>query len=181
MGVAALALLFGWGFAEATVFFIVCDVAVSWMALRRGLKPALIAALAAATGAVLGVGLMYGWAARDPQAALALVDAVPFVTAELIHGMRADLVERGIFAVLVAAVTGVPIKIAAALAPELGIGLAPFLVAAAAQRLARFSAVALLASLIAGLLRRRLSERTLIALWAAFWILFYALYWTALV
>jgi hypothetical protein len=181
MGVAALALLFAWGFAEATVFFVVVDVAVSWIALRRGLKQGLAAAVAAAAGALAGVALLYAWAAREPAAGLALVDAVPFVTAELIQGMRADLAGRGILAVLVAGVTGVPIKIAAALAPGLGIGPAAFLIAGAAQRLARFAAVALMAAVLARLLRARLSERSLVALWAAFWILFYALYWAVLV
>ena len=180
MGVAALALLFAWGFAEATIFFIVADVAVSWIAVRRGLKPALLAALAGAAGAVLGIALLYFWAAREPAAALTLVDAVPFVTAELIQGLRADLEEQGLAAVLAAGVTGVPIKIAAALAPELGIGPAPFLLASAAQRLGRFAAVALLAAVLARLLRRRFSERSLAALWVAFWVAFYALYWTAL-
>jgi hypothetical protein len=176
-----LALLFAWGFAEATVFFIVADVAVSWVALRRGLKPALLAALAAAAGAVLGIALLYFWAARDAGAALALVDAVPFVTPELIEGMRADLAEQGVAAVLIAGVTGVPIKIAAALAPGAGIGPALFLAVGAAQRLERFAAVALLTALIARLLRGRLSERSLTALWAGFWVAFYALYWGALV
>jgi membrane protein YqaA with SNARE-associated domain len=181
MGLGALALLFAWGFAEATVFFIVADVAVSWIALGRGLKPALVGALAAAAGAVLGIVLLHGWAVRDPAAALALVDGVPFVTAELIDEMRADLAARGPAAVLKAGATGVPIKIAAALAPGLGMGAAPFLIAGAAQRIGRFAAVALLAALIARLLRRRLSERSLTALWAGFWVLFYALYWTVLV
>jgi membrane protein YqaA with SNARE-associated domain len=107
-----LALLFAWGLAEATVFFIVADVAVSWIALRRGLKPALAASLAAAAGAVLGIALIYVWAVRDPAAALALVEGVPFVTDELIERMRADLAEQGVAAVLIAGVTGVPIKIA---------------------------------------------------------------------
>jgi membrane protein YqaA with SNARE-associated domain len=176
-----LALLFAWGFAEATVFSIVADVALSWIAMRRGLKPALAAALAAAAGAVLGIALLYFWAVREPAAALALVDAVPFVTDGLIAGMRADLREQGVAAVLIAGVTGVPIKIAAALAPGVGIAPAPFLTFVAAQRLERFVAVALLTALIARLLRGRLSERSLTALWAAFWILFYALYWTVLV
>ena len=176
-----LALLFAWGFAEATVFFVVADVAVSWIALRRGLKPALAAALAAAAGAVLGIALIYFWAVREPAAALALVDRVPWVTAELIEGMRADLTAHGVAAVLVAGVTGVPIKIAAALAPGVGIGPALFLAVGAAQRLERFVAVALLAALIARLLRGRLSERSLTALWTAFWVLFYALYWAVLV
>jgi membrane protein YqaA with SNARE-associated domain len=175
------ALLFAWGFAEATVFFVVADVAISWIAVRRGVKVALGAAVTAAAGAVLGIALIYFWAARDAAAALALVDAVPFVTEELIQGLRADLAEQGLAAVLTAGVTGVPIKIAAALAPGARIGPAPFLIAGAAQRLERFVAVALLTALIARLLRGRMSERSLITLWAGFWILFYALYWTALV
>lgn len=181
MGLGALALLFAWGLAEATVFFIVADVAVSWIAVRRGLRPGLVAAVAAAAGAVSGIALLYDWAAREPAAALALVDAVPFVTAEMIDEMRADLAQRGVWAVLVAGVTGVPIKLAAALAPGLGIGSAAFLIAGAAQRLGRLAAVALIAAVLARLLRRRLSERSLLAVWAAFWLLFYALYWTALV
>jgi hypothetical protein len=176
-----LALLFAWGFAEATVFFVVADLAVSWIAMRRGLKPGLAAALAASVGAVLGIALVYFWAAREPAAALALVDGVPFVTPELIQSLRANLEEQGPAAVLIAGVTGVPIKIAAALAPGAGIGPALFLAVGAAQRLERFVAVALLAAIVARLLRGRLSERSLTALWAALWALFYALYWTALV
>jgi membrane protein YqaA with SNARE-associated domain len=106
---------------------------------------------------------------------------VPFVTTELIDSLRADLREQGVVAVLVAGATGVPIKIAAALAPGLGMAPAPFLLAGAVQRVARFTAVALLAGGIASMLRRRVSQRTLLALWAAFWVLFYALYWTVLV
>jgi membrane protein YqaA with SNARE-associated domain len=181
MGLGALALLFAWGLAEATVFFIVAEVAVSWIAVRRGLRPGLVAAVAAAAGAVPGIALLYVWAARDSSAALALVDAVPFVTTELIDSLRADLREQGVVAVLVAGATGVPIKIAAALAPGLGMAPAPFLLAGAVQRVARFTAVALLAGGIASMLCRRVSQRILLALWAAFWVLFYALYWTALV
>jgi membrane protein YqaA with SNARE-associated domain len=77
MGLGALALLFAWGFAEATVFFVVCDVAVSWIAVRRGLRSGVVAALVAAAGAVLGIVLLHGWALRDPAAALALVDGCP--------------------------------------------------------------------------------------------------------
>ena len=65
MGVGAAALLFAWGFAEATVFFIVADVAVSWTAIFRGAKAGLFAALAAALGAIPGLALLYGWAAKN--------------------------------------------------------------------------------------------------------------------
>ena len=180
MGLGAAALLFAWGFAEATVFFIVADAAVGWIALRRGAKAGLRAAFVAAAGAVLGIALLYGWAAHDPEAALSLVDAVPFVTPELIEGMRAGLAADGAEAVLAAGATGVPIKIAAALAPASGIGIASFLSLGFAQRLARFSAVALLTAGIARLLPERWTAGMRLALWTGFWILFYAVYWTML-
>ncbi len=181
MGVAAAAFLFGWGVAEATVFFIVADVAVSWIALKRGWASGLAAALAAALGALLGIARLYGWAAREEDAALALVDRVPWVSAALIEGMRADLVARGWVAVMAAGASGVPIKIAAALAPGLGIGPATFLVAGAAQRLLRFVAVALVAAAIGHWMRGRAPARTVTMIWAAAWTAFYALYWTLLV
>lgn len=147
MGVGALSLLFSWGFAEAIFFFVVADLGVSWIALRHGLKAGIAAALAASCGAILGIGLLYGWAERDAAAALAFVDAVPWVTPVLIADMRADLAEKGALAVLEAGATGMPIKLAAALAPEQGLAAGVFLAAGFVQRLARFSIVALLAFL----------------------------------
>jgi hypothetical protein len=175
------ALLFAWGFAEATVFFIVADVAISWIALQRGAKAGLLAALLAACGAMPGIALLYGWAARDGASALALVDAVPWVTPALIEGMRAELVSAGPAAVLAAGATGVPIKIAAVLAPGLGIGAAAFLGAGFVQRLLRFSLAALIAAALARILPQRWTTRVRLVVWAAFWTLFYAAYWTALV
>ena len=180
MGLGMAALLFAWGFAEATVFFIVADVAISWIALQRGAQAGLLAALLAALGAMPGVALLYGWAARDGASALALVVAVPWVTPALIERMHADLAVNGAAAVLAAGMTGVPIKIAAVLAPGHGIGFAAFLGFGFVQRLARFSAAALIAAALARILPRRWSVRMRIALWASFWILFYAVYWTAL-
>lgn len=181
MGVAGVALLFGWGLAEATVFFIVADVAVSWIALQRGSAAGLAAALAAATGALLGIALLYGWASRESDAALALVDNVPWVSTALIEGMRADLGARGWMAVIAAGASGVPIKIAAALAPGLGIAPATFLLVGAAQRLLRFAAVALIAAAVGQWMRGHVPARTVSMIWAAAWTAFYALYWTLLV
>ena len=171
LGLAALS-----GFAEATVFFIVADVWISWVAVRAGLRTALGAAFAAALGALAGVALLYAWAADDASAALALVDGVPFVTEAMIAGMREDLPASGASAVLTAGVTGVPIKVAAVLAPGAGIGSGTFMAAAFFQRIARFAAVAIIAALLA----RPLERRTAFALWAAFWLVFYALYWSRL-
>jgi hypothetical protein len=95
--------------------------------------------------------------------------------------MRAGLAADAAEAVLAAGATGVPIKIAAALAPASGIGMAAFLSLGFAQRLARFAAVALLAAGAARVLPDRWTRGMRLALWTAFWILFYAVYWTILV
>ncbi len=181
MGLGTLALVAAQGFAEATVFFVVADVAVSWIALHQGIHAGLCAALAAAVGSLVGIALLYGWAEQDATTALALVDGVPSVTSALITEMRGDLAAKGLIAVLEAGATGMPIKIAAVLAPEFGIGAAAFLFLGFIQRLACFALVALLAGGIATSLRRDWSERTRLALWAGFWLLFYALYWTAVI
>jgi hypothetical protein len=181
MGLGTFSLLAGWGFAEATIFFVVADVGISWIALRRGLKAGVAAALAASCGAVLGIALLHSWAVLDPATALDFVDAVPWVTPGLIEGMRAALAEKGALAVLEAGATGVPIKVGAVLAPEYGVNPAAFIVAGLAQRLARFTAAALLAAFVSRALRRIWPEPALVAVWAGFWLLFYAIYWVRIV
>jgi membrane protein YqaA with SNARE-associated domain len=56
MGLMAAAAL--WGFAEATLFFIVPDVLLSIIAVRRGRRPAWIAMAWTIAGAIAGGALM---------------------------------------------------------------------------------------------------------------------------
>lgn len=58
-----------WGIAEATVFFIVPDVWISFVAARRDWKAGVLAACLACTGALIGGAIMYLWASRDAEAA----------------------------------------------------------------------------------------------------------------
>src|SRR5262245_51659145 len=89
-----------WGFAEATLFFIVPDVAISIVAVLHGRRPALRAAIAAAVGALAGVALLYGWGAKDPDAARALVLRVPAIPPGMVARMEADLAAEGPLAVI---------------------------------------------------------------------------------
>ncbi len=71
---------FIWGVAEATLFFFVPDVLLSYIGLKRGVKPAVRASLIAAAGASLGGVMMYLWSTSDPATAREAVLAVPSIS-----------------------------------------------------------------------------------------------------
>lgn len=174
MGVIVAAAL--WGFAEATLFFLVPDLLLTFVALARGLRRALQACLWAAAGAVLGGAVMYAWAAAEPEAARAGVEALPAISADLVDSVRQDLAQWGLLALILAGVTGVPYKILVIAAPAVGLHWAPFLGASLVARLARFALAVALAGAIDALLARRLARRGRLALLAGFWLVFYGAY-----
>jgi hypothetical protein len=69
-----------WGFAEATLFFLVPDVLLTGIAMRKGLRVALLASLAAAAAATAGGLIMYRWAAADAAGARQVIDLLPAVS-----------------------------------------------------------------------------------------------------
>lgn len=169
---------FLWGLAEATAFFIVPDVAISAASVgsaRRGLA----AALAALAGALIGGAGLFLFARADPEAARALVLAVPGVSEALLS--RADrLLDKGLLAGMVAgSVSGLPYKLFVVEAAGAGATLTAFLAASAPARLLRFVAVVALTRLVAGRLLRRWSMRARLATLAAFWLAFYVAYFAA--
>jgi hypothetical protein len=168
---------FLWGVAEGSVFFVVPDVAVSFVALfsiRRCLSCSLAAALGAA---VAGAGL-YLTATLRPDAAFAIVHAVPFVTARMLSSAPLDWDHYGLWALFKGAVSGVPYKVYAISAPQRS-GFLAFALATIPARLFRFVAVGLGAAFAARALPRRLRDdpTRLVAVHAACWSVFYACYW----
>jgi membrane protein YqaA with SNARE-associated domain len=82
-----------WGFAEATVFFIVPDVlltAAAMGSLRRGLRAAGFALAGAVAG---GVAVML-WARADPEGVARMLLAVPGISEALVERAQ-GLVEGG--------------------------------------------------------------------------------------
>ena len=175
-GAGWLALAFAWGAAEASVFFVVPDVVVTAVALRRGLGAGLLAAAAAALGAVAGGAAMYAFAAADPTAAVATVDAVPAISGAMIAEARGAFADGGDVALLRAAYTGVPYKIYAVLAGEAGRPLAAFLIVSLLVRASRFVIAAVLTRLAVATFGRRLGATARAVTLATFWLLFYAAY-----
>lgn len=171
---------FLWGAAEAFLFFIVPDVLIGFVALRRGVRAGLIAAVLAALGASVGGAAMYLWSDRAPEQALAAVEAVPAVSPAMIEAASADMRSDGWFlASLKGPLTSTPFKVYAALAPGHGASLSAFAAAGAPVRLPRFLAVAVAMALIGAALKGRVSDRVVIAVFTGGWVMFYGWFWLA--
>ena len=172
-GVAA-----AWGFAEATLFFIVPDVWLSLVA-ARSIRAGLRACAWALAGALAGGALMYGAAAAAPEAVRGAVRRVPAISAPMVEAVRSQLASRGLGAVLVGPAQGRPYKIYASEWGASRRGLGGFLAVSVPARLVRFLlsvvAAAALARLLAPWTRRRAApERAvLLTLWSIFYLMYF--------
>jgi membrane protein YqaA with SNARE-associated domain len=175
---APLALGFVWGFAEATLFVIIPDVIIGWAALsdwRSGLRML----LAAISGAVAGGLVLYAVATARPIAALAAVEAVPFVHHAMIERVAGDYRRLGPWAILFGPGNGVPYKVYAALAPPSADPVS-FALLSIPARLERFLPAWLIFTLAGRGLRPWIAShpRGTALVFAAVWAIGYAVYWS---
>lgn len=167
-----------WGVAEGLLFFVVPDVLISFLAVRRGWRAACIASMAAALGAVVGVFLLWQWSVADPQTVRMLVEALPGISPAMVEKLGGELMQGALLpTLLIASVVGVPIKIAAMLGPQLDLPLLEFLLVTPLARLPRFLAVGLGVALLARLGARWFSVEKMTLILALFWIVFYGAFW----
>ncbi|WEK50090.1 MAG: hypothetical protein P0Y66_20890 [Candidatus Kaistia colombiensis] len=175
---AAILAAFAWSFAEATIFFIVVDVLLTFIAVALGLRVALLASLAAAIGAACGGIVMWRYGLSDPTAATALLATVPLVSADMIGKGMAGMAEANWpLAMLQGSVTGIPYKVYAVAAGKEGLTALLFFSVTIPVRLVRFAVATSLVAAISALLGRRLDLRRRLMLMATFWLLFYGEFW----
>lgn len=167
----------GWSAAEAALFFLVADVPISWITVRRGIRAGLLAALVAAVASAVGALAVLVWSNSDPIGATATMTALPGIDAALV-AKGASIYRKGPIAALFAAFSGTPFKLIALEAGKHGgyglVLLAPFL------RIPRFVAVVLFVGIISRLLEKPLAVRQRLGLLAALWIAFYAFYFAVM-
>ncbi len=168
-----------WGFAEATLFFVVPDVLLSAIALRNP-RAALRCCGIATVGAMIGGAAMYQWGMTQPEAAVRTVAAVPAVGTAMMESAAAAMREAGVVATIFGPLTATPYKVYAVQASAAGIPLWWFLVISPIARLPRFLLATLLAAGAARLLGPRVSSRILFGLWAGTWTAIYAFLWRSL-
>jgi len=170
-----------WGLAEATLFFIVPDVLLSWLAAFRP-RLAWKAVAACLAGALAGGALMHLAAVDDPGRMRALLEAVPAVSGALVSETGAALESGYGRKMLVAGFSGVPYKILAVESGAQGRGLAAFLGWSVLARLPRWVLVVLIARGVAAAVRARAADpvRVLWGLWATLWSIVYVVYFSVM-
>ncbi len=164
-----------WGFAEATLFFLVPDVFVSWLGLEHP-KRAFVACGFALAGALVGGTAMYAWGHADVESARSALEAVPGIRPDMITDVRSDLREFGTLALFTGPPRGVPYKIYAVEWGARGGSLTDFLLFSIPARVLRFLLAAAIATLVRRSLLARLSLRACRAVHVALWLFFYVWY-----
>jgi membrane protein YqaA with SNARE-associated domain len=173
MGVKAIAAL--WGFAEATLFFIVPDVWLS-IAGRKKLAVGLIACFYSLAGALTGGVILYWWGSCDMEHAVRVIATIPAVSSRMIARVNAELHERGMLAILLAPLSGTPYKVYTIQAAASGIGFGAFVLISVFARLIRFMLVTVFCHYILKLTARLgVAAHGLVVLLAG-WGVFYIFY-----
>jgi hypothetical protein len=166
-----------WGFAEATLFFIVPDVLLTVVALyspRRSVKLMAFILL----GALAGGMVMFRQGAKNPARAESMVLKVPFVSKAMLAQTRQGFQRDGMWTLAKAPGNGIPYKVYCVQAA--GYARWPlFILISALARLARFAPFWLVSAVLGLVFRRRIRRRPMVpaAAHAVLWILGYALYW----
>ena len=179
---SGLAICALWGFAEATLFFVVPDVAVGALGLFRP-RRALPAAGAAVAGAVLGGIAIYALGLGIEANVRDVMDAVPAITPAMIDSAREGLLDRGGFAMFIGVSEGIPYKIYASEWAVLGWGLPALVAWTMPARAFRIVLVGLIAAAVGSIFRRSVSRRpgAWASIYAIGWIAFYIVYWFVVV
>lgn len=165
-----------WGFAEATLFFIVPDVWLS-IAGRDHLHQGLRACLYGVVGALIGGSIIYFWGAHDCASAIAVMEKIPAVSSDMVSRVRQELTERGTWAIMLGIFSGTPYKLYTAQAANAGIEFWMFLLVSMPARLIRFGSVTILCHYVVRLSRwsgLTTNSMTVILLgWTLFYLIFF--------
>ena len=177
IGPPGLLAAFTWGLAEATFFFVIPDVLLSFIAILdwpRTWKNI----LAAICGALLGGALLFHWAKADFAQAHSAVLRVPFVRESMFAKVDEGFRDQGLLSVLLGSISGLPYKLYAVEAPNFT-SASSFLLVTPPARAFRFLLVWAGFGAVARWLKKRrhwpLSR--LVKIYAGLWIASYAFYW----
>ncbi len=168
----SLIISFLWGFAEATLFFIIPDVFLGAVALFSPMC-GILCCIMSILGAMLGGGLMYLLSCRIPQTMLALLTKVPGITDSMITQVGINYKMYGLKSIFLAPWAGVPYKIYAVQAGIHGIDRTAFILATIPARLERFILVIVVMMFLGYRFRRSVLRRP------GYWMTAYAVFWIA--
>jgi membrane protein YqaA with SNARE-associated domain len=170
---------FLWGFAEATLFFIIPDVLLGAVALfaPRAAPRVLTYTL---VGALVGGALSYGVASElQPSQSEAVLDGVPTVKDTAIRRVEREMRDDGARSIVYGPLRmGTPYKLYARAAAVEDETLGSFILWSIPGRLVRMLPVTLLAALVGFFARSQIAARprTALASYGALWLAVYVVY-----
>lgn len=175
MGIILLVLSALWGFAEATLFFIVPDVLLTFVVIWS-FPYGLLGCLFALIGALAGGLVMYNFGKRQPDKALRVLGKIPAISETMIASAGTKLSQHGTTAMIRSVFRGVPYKIFAVQASRYGISRRRFLLASFPARIMRFLIAVLAMGLFAHVLFPAVTLEVKMAVCGLLWIGFYIFY-----
>ncbi|HTT99049.1 MAG TPA: hypothetical protein VMF58_13430 [Rhizomicrobium sp.] len=176
MGLIWIAAAAGWGVAEATLFFFVPDVLLTYIVMRFGLRAGLrLAVIAAAAASTTGIGMWF-WASRDPETARHVMLMVPAIGPDLLARAHDEIASGWPLHLFTGAMTGVPYKLYAVEAGAAHINPLLFALVSFPARLTRFVLTAVAAGLGREFLVKLRRPEWRYWGWAAAWCCVYGFY-----
>ena len=173
----ALVGAFLWGLAEATVFFVVPDTYLGFVALFHWTQ-GLLAIPIAIFGALIGGALMYAFGMTHAEVAHQVLVHIPLISPEMVKTVVEQMQNAGLPSLVSAPFQGIPYKIYAVEAGRLHLHWMAFLVISVVARLERILPTTLCFAIAGRLLKKFVQWRTRIvavAYWL-FWLGVYAFY-----
>ncbi len=169
-----------WGFAEATLFFIIPDLVLTWAALS-GVRAGLRTFAAIVAGAVVGGLLMFGLTVAFPDQTRRAVATVPFVRVSMFDHVNREFADHGVTAMLRAPGNGIPYKVYAVTAPD-HTDATTFTLMSGPARIERMALSWFAFTALGWIFRHWITQHptATTALFALFWILVYAIYWSVI-
>lgn len=166
-----------WGVLEATIFFIIPDVIVTYIGLK-GYKAATYAAIASLFGALLGGVIMYVLGIYQFEVIAGFVEKVPAINETMMEEVKGSLQNEGLIAMILGPTKGIPYKIYAIYANQLGIGFISFILASIPARFIRFYLTGLLAAFFSVTVLPKLAKKAKVFIWLIVWIIVYVIYFS---
>jgi membrane protein YqaA with SNARE-associated domain len=170
MGLKLTALI--WGLAEATFFFIVPDVLLTFVCLKDR-RQATRLCFWALGGALAGGVIMFTWGAIQKDSAVHLLEHVPAISQPLIEEIDHQVKTHGAMATLAGPLAGKPYKVYAVQAGAAGVSLPVFLLISIPARLLRFLLATWASSVIFNGIFRTMGPGKRQLLLCCAWIAFY--------
>jgi membrane protein YqaA with SNARE-associated domain len=168
---------FLWGLAEATLFFLVPDILLGFLALFNW-RRALLATSLTVAGALVGGAIMFGLGANDPQAMDRVLTSIPLIDQEMVDSVDDATGSTGVSALTRGPLQGIPYKIYAVQAGRHGLPIYLFLLVTIVARLMRFLPVVLASAAAGSIFREFIRRHTglVIGGYLLFWLGVYTWY-----